>query len=70
MPDRSGHIEHHPVVGPPAENAEERAILVIDLATGRKIGASPHVKVEQVDVKKYRGAITTTLKITPLKAKG
>lgn len=67
--ERSSHVEHHPVVGTPAATATERAIIVFDLETGTKIGASPHVKVEQVEVSKSRGTIITTLKIRPLKAK-
>ena len=42
-------------------------MVVFDAATGRKIGASPHVHVEQTSYKNKDGVITTTLKITPLK---
>jgi hypothetical protein len=60
-------IEHVPVVGQPSTHAEERAILIFDTETGRKIGHSPHVKVEQTKYSKRGGTITTTLKITHVK---
>ena len=61
-------IHHVPVVGPPPEDAVERAIVVFDTKTGKRIGHSPHVRIEQVMHRKGKdGAITTTLKITPLK---
>lgn len=69
MTSASGHVEHVPVIGQPSQQADERAIVIFDCETGRKIGASPHVKIEQVSVTKTRGTITTTLKIRPIKGK-
>lgn len=66
---QSGHIEHHPIIGQPPKHAEERAVVVFDAATGRRIGHSPHVQVEQTSRKQNKdGTITTTLKFTPRKA--
>ncbi|MEZ0366793.1 hypothetical protein ACAG26_24270 [Mycobacterium sp. pUA109] len=65
--DVRGHLHHMPVVGTPAPEGETRAMVVFD-ATGRKIAASPHVKIEQTEhTVSRRGVVTTTLKITPIK---
>lgn len=66
--ERKAVVEHVPVVRHHEDlPAVERAIVVFDLDTGRRIGHSPHCTVEQVDYKKSRGVITTTLKIKPIK---
>lgn len=61
------NVHHVPVVGPPPEPHEDRVTIVLDAKTGRRIGHSPHVKVEQVLHRKTGDGIKTTLKITPLK---
>lgn len=66
MPAQTSNIEHLPVVGQPSAHATERAIVVFDTETGRRIGHSPHCKVEQLEVDKTDGVITTTLQITPI----
>lgn len=58
-------VHHVPVVGRPAADGEDRTTIVFD-ANGLKIGASPHVRIEQVTLENDEGVITTTLKITPL----
>ena len=60
------HIHHVPIVGRPEAEGEVRATVVFDATTGIKIGASPHVQVEQTSLKIKDGVITMTLKITPL----
>lgn len=68
MSQRKAIIEHVPVVRHHEDQpATERAIVIFDLETGRRIGHSPHCKIEQVDYKKHRGTITTTLKIRTIK---
>jgi hypothetical protein len=68
MPQQSSHIEHHPIIGAPSHHAEERAVVVFDTATGRRIGHSPHVLVEQTSRRRNKdGSVTTTLKLTPRK---
>ena len=62
-----GHVHHVPIVGRPPSDGEVRATVIFDATTGRKIGASPHVKVEQVTYDEADGVVTTTLKITPVK---
>jgi hypothetical protein len=63
-----GTVEHVPVIGEPSKQAEDRVHVIFDANTGRRIGHSPHAKVEQVAyTTTKRGVITTTLKITPIK---
>ena len=63
---QSGHIEHHPIIGQPSQHAEERAVVVFDSKTGRRIGHSPHILIEQTSRRVNKdGSITTTLKLTP-----
>lgn len=58
---------HVPIVGPPPEPHEDRVTIVFDGKTGKRIGHSPHVNVEQVMHRTTGAGIKTTLKITPIK---
>jgi hypothetical protein len=62
-----GTVEHVPVIGEPSKQAEDRVHVIFDAETGRRIGHSPHAKVEQVKYSVTKGVITMTLKITPFK---
>lgn len=61
-------LHHVPVIGTPPEEVEHRVTVIFDAKTGKMIGRSPHVDIRQVMHKtRADGAITTTLKITPVK---
>lgn len=62
-----GQVHHVPVVGQPEAEGEVRALVVFDAQTGRRIGHSPHVNVEQTRLKAVDGGFTMTLKITLVK---
>jgi hypothetical protein len=59
-----GHIHHVPIVGRPPAEGEVRHTVIFDSKTGRKIGSSPHVHVEQTSYDEVDGVVTTTLKFT------
>lgn len=69
MTQRKAVVEHVAVVRHHEDQpASTRTIVIFD-DDGRRIGHSPSHNVEQLDYKKHRGVITTTLKITRAKGK-